>query len=188
MGIYCLNAARALFAAEPLEVLGATVGRRDSRFREVPETVTAVMRFPKDRIASFTCSFGAADRSVCEIVGTKGSVTMDPAYEFAAGLAYKLRIGSRERERHFGKSDQFAPELLHFSDCVLQNREPEPSGEEGLADVRVILAIHQSIESGRWVELELPQRARRPTLAQEARRPGIQPPRLVHAASPQSPA
>ena len=163
MGIYCVNAARAVFAAEPLEVLGATVSRRDSRFREVPETVTATMRFPKDRIASFTCSFGAADRSVYEIVGTKGSITLDPAYEFAEGLSYTLRTGKKERQRHFQKSDQFAPELLYFSDCIIDNREPEPSGEEGLADVRVIRAIHQSIDSGRWVELELPQRSRRPT-------------------------
>jgi predicted dehydrogenase len=188
MGIYCVNAARAVFAAEPLEVLGTAVSRRDTRFREVPETVTAVMRFPKHRVGSFTCSFGAADRSVYEIVGTEGSITLDPAYEFAQGLSYTLRTGNRERTRHFGKSDQFAPELLYFSDCIQQNREPETSGEEGLADVRVILAIHQSIESGRWVELELPQRTRRASLAQELRRPGVQPPRLVHASSPQHPA
>ncbi|HEV7716512.1 MAG TPA: Gfo/Idh/MocA family oxidoreductase [Steroidobacteraceae bacterium] len=186
VGIYCINAARAVFAAEPLEVLGATVSRRDARFREVPETVTVAMRFPKDRIASFTCSFGAAHRSVYEVVGTNGSITLDPAYEFAEGLSYQLRIGDRERERHFGKSDQFAPELLHFADCIRQNREPGPSGEEGLADVRVILAIHQSIEAGRWVALDLPTRARRPSLAQEERRPGVEPPKLVNAASPQS--
>ncbi len=185
MGIYCINAARALFAAEPIEVLGATVSRRgDKRFREVPETVTAIMRFPKDRIASFTTSFGAADRSVCEIVGTEGSITLDPAYEFAEGLSYTLRTKRGERTHRFDKSDQFAPELLYFSDCIQRNREPEPSGEEGLADVRVILAIHQSIESGRWVRLDLPQRARRPNLTQEMRRPGIEPPRLVHASQP----
>jgi glucose-fructose oxidoreductase len=185
MGIYCINAARAMFAAEPIEVMAATVTRRgDKRFREVPETVTAIMRFPKDRLASFTTSFGAADRSVLEIVGTEGSLTFDPAYEFADALSYKVRTKRGERERRFGKSDQFAPELLYFSDCILQNREPEPSGEEGLADVRVILAIHQSIESGRWVRLELPQRSRRPNLTQELRRPGIQPPRLVHAVQP----
>jgi glucose-fructose oxidoreductase len=185
MGIYCINAVRAAFAAEPLEVLGAAVSRRDPRFREVPETVSALMRFPKERIASFTCSFGTADRSTYEIVGTQGSITLDPAYEFTEGLAYALRIGGRTRYRRFEKSDQFAPELLYFSECIIENREPEPSGEEGLADVRVITAIHQSIDAARWVELDLPQRARRPTLEQALTRPGIQPPRLVHASPPQ---
>ena len=184
IGIYCINAVRTLFAAEPLEVLATQGTRRDARFREVPETVSAVMRFPRERVASFTCSFGAADRSTYDLVGTDGSITLDPAYEFAAGLAYEARIGGRTRYRRFAKSDQFAPELMYFSDCILDNREPEPSGDEGLADVRVIQAIHQSIDSGRWVRLELPQRSRRPSIQQELRRPGIQPPRLVHAAPP----
>jgi glucose-fructose oxidoreductase len=184
IGIYCINAVRTLFAAEPLEVLATQATRRDARFREVPETVSAVMRFPRERVASFTCSFGAADRSTYDLVGTDGSITLDPAYEFAEGLAYEARIGGRTRYRRFAKSDQFAPELMYFSDCILDNREPEPSGDEGLADVRVIQAIHQSIDSGRWVRLELPQRTRRPSIQQELRRPGIQPPRLVHAAPP----
>jgi predicted dehydrogenase len=184
IGIYCINAARALFAAEPTEVLAAEVGRRDARFREVPETVSVIMKFPKDRVGSFTCSFGASDRSTYDLVGTEGSVTLDPAYEFAEGLAYSQRIGGRTRYRRFEKSDQFAPELLYFSDCVLKNKEPEPSGEEGMADVRVIHALHQSLDSGRWVELDLRQRARRPTLQQQLRRPGIEPPRLVHASPP----
>jgi len=185
IGIYCINAARAAFEAEPVSVLATHVSRPDPRFREVPETVAVIMKFPNERVASFTCSFGSADRSVYEIVGTRGSIRVEPAYEFAEGLAYELRIGGRTRYRRFQKSDQFAPELLYFSSCILQNREPEPSGEEGLDDVRVIRALHESMSSDRWVDLHLPQRTRRPTMQQELRRPGIQPPRLVHASSPQ---
>lgn len=186
IGIYCINAARATFAAEPTEVLATAVTRRDHRFKEVPETVAVVMKFPQERIASFTCSFGGADRSAYEIVGTKGSITVDPAYEYAQGVEYVLRLGKRKREKRYEKSDQFAPELIYFSDCILQDYEPEPSGEEGIADVRVIEALNRSMETGRWVSPELPQRRRRPTLRQEIRRPGIQPPPLVggvHSAS-----
>ncbi|HVS75548.1 MAG TPA: Gfo/Idh/MocA family oxidoreductase [Steroidobacteraceae bacterium] len=179
IGIYCINAARAVFAAEPTEVLATAVTRRDQRFKEIPETVAVVMKFPQERIGSFTCSFGAADRSSYEIVGTKGSITVDPAYEYAQGVEYTLRLGKRTREKRYDKSDQFAPELLYFSDCILHRSEPEPSGEEGLADIRVIDALNRSIETGRWVSPELPQRRRRPTLRQEIRRPGIQPPPLV---------
>ncbi|HEX8755523.1 MAG TPA: Gfo/Idh/MocA family oxidoreductase [Steroidobacteraceae bacterium] len=186
IGIYCINAARSAFAAEPTDVLATAVTRRDQRFKEIPETVAVVLKFPQERIASFTCSFGASDRSAYEIVGTKGSITVDPAYEYAQGVEYVLRLGKRKREKHYEKSDQFAPELVYFSDCVLRDYEPEPSGEEGIADVRVIQALNRSIETGRWVSPELPQRRRRPTLRQEIRRPGIQPPPLVggvHSAS-----
>jgi len=179
IGIYCINAARAAFAAEPTAVLATAVTRRDQRFKEIPETVAVVMKFPQERIASFTCSFGGADRSAYEIVGTKGSITLDPAYEYAQGVEYTLRLGKRKREKRYEKSDQFAPELIYFSDCILHDMEPEPSGEEGIADVRVIEALNRSIETGKWVSTELSQRRRRPTLRQEIRRPGIQPPPLV---------
>ena len=182
IGIYCINAARAAFAAEPMEVLATAVARRDQRFKEVPETVAVVMKFPQERIASFTCSFGASGRSAYEIVGTKGSITLDPAYEYAQGVEYTVRLGDRKRSKRYEKSDQFAPELLYFSDCILRSLEPEPSGEEGIADVRIIEALNRSIETGRWVSTELPQRKRRPTLRQEIRRPGIRPPHPVGGA------
>ena len=147
IGIYCINAARAIFAAEPIEVwaIGATRSN-DERFAEVPATVSAVLRFPDERVASFTCSFDAADRSVYTVVGTGGSLTVEPGFEYAEGLAYQVRIGERKRRKKFPKSDQFAPELLYFSDCIRRGEEPEPSGEEGLADVRVIEALERSIE------------------------------------------
>lgn len=179
IGIYCINASRAVFAAEPIEVFATALRRRDQRFKEIPETVAVVMKFPQERIASFTCSFGGAERSAYEIVGTKGSVTLDPAYEYAQGVDCTLRLGNRKRRKRYEKSDQFAPELLYFSDCILHHSEPEPSGEEGIADVRVIEALNRSIETGRWMLPGLPQRRRRPTLRQEIRRPGIESPPLV---------
>lgn len=173
IGIYCINAARYCLAEDPVEVWAAGTRSKDPRFRDVDETVAAVMRFKDERLASFTCSFGAADRSVYSVTGTKGSVTLDPAYEYAVGLSYRLKVGERETRRKFSKSDQFAPELLYFSDCVLNNREPEPSGEEGLADVQIIEAMLQSVSTGRPVRLEIRQRNQRPTLQQEIRSPAV---------------
>ena len=134
IGIYCINAARYCLSEEPVEVWATAAKSRDRRFSEIDESVIGAMRFKDERLASFTCSFGAADRSTYSITGTRGSVTLDPAYEYAEGLAYKLKIGARERNKKFPKSDQFAAELLYFSDCILNDRNPESSGEEGLAD------------------------------------------------------
>lgn len=181
IGIYCINAARYCIGEEPVEVFATATRSKDRRFREVDETVTATLRFPDERLASFTCSFGAADRSVYSVTGTKGSITLDPAYEYAVGLGYRMKIGNRERQKKFGKSDQFAPELLYFSDCVIKDREPEPSGEEGLADVQIIEAMLESISSGQPVSVDVGQRARRPTLQQEIRRPAVpREPQLVN--------
>lgn len=184
IGVYCINAARYCFAEEPTEVFATAVRSADRRFREVDETVTGTLRFKDQRMATFTCSFGAADRSTYTVVGTRGTLTVDPAYEYAEGLAYQLKIGARSRKKQFGKSDQFAPQLLYFSNCVLHDRDPEPAGEEGLADVRVIEGMHKSISNGRWISLKARQRQRRPTLRQEIRRPAVRrEPQLVDAKS-----
>jgi predicted dehydrogenase len=173
IGIYCINAARYCFAQEPTEVWATATRSNDPRFKQVDETVMAAMRFKDERMASFTCSFGAADRSVYSITGTKGSIALDPAYEYAAGLAYKLRRGERTQLKKFSKSDQFAAQLLYFSNCILKNIDPEPSGDEGMADVRIIEAMQRSINNGRWVKTKLHQRKRRPTLRQDIRRPAV---------------
>jgi predicted dehydrogenase len=183
IGIYCINAARYAFSEDPLAVWAAASRSRDRRFGEVDETVVGVMRFKRERLASFTCSFGAADRSTYTITGTRGSITLDPAYEYAEGLSYELRIGATHRRKHFGKSDQFAPELLYFSDCILHDRQPEPAGVEGLIDIRIIEAMQRSIRTGRWVSLRPIQRRRRPTMRQEIRRPAVpREPKLVDVA------
>ena len=184
IGIYCINAARALFAAEPTEVFAWSASSGDKRFREVDEMTAAVMRFPGERLASFTCSLGAADVSTYQVVGTKGSLRVDPAYEYAEGLVHQLQTGEKAKKREFGKRDQFAAELLHFSDCVQQDRDPEPSGEEGLADVRVIRALLRSARAGRPVRLGPFTRRRRPSLAQEIERPPVRKPRVIRAPSP----
>jgi predicted dehydrogenase len=182
IGIYCINAARYCLSEDPIEVWATATKSRDPRFREIDETVIGVMRFKDERLASFSCSFGGADRSTYSLTGTKGGITLDPAYEYAEGLSYALKIGNRVRHKKFSKRDQFAAELIYFSECVLNNRRPEPSGEEGLADVRVIEGMLRSLRSGRPVPLATAQRRRRPTMRQEIRRPAVpRPPKLIDA-------
>ncbi len=54
----------------------------------------------------------------------------------------------------FGKEMGFFHEpMLHFADCVAEDVEPAVTGEDGLAAVEVIAAIHESISAGRPVHL-----------------------------------
>ncbi len=60
------------------------------------------------------------------------------------------------------KQDQFAAQLLYFSDCILNNRTPEPSGEAGLQDVRIVQALQRSAKTGRAVALPPFTKRKRP--------------------------
>jgi predicted dehydrogenase len=180
IGIYCINAARGLFGDEPVEARAMAAGS----VGDVEETLSAVLRFPGERCAAFTCSFGAADVSEYRVTGTKGDLALEPAYEYAVALQHRLTINGERKERRFAKRDQFAPELLYFSDCVLKNHAPEPGPEEGLADIRIIRALYRSAQSGQPVELAPYEKRERPGLEQEIRRPPIDKPRTVHTQAP----
>ena len=185
MGIYCINSARYLFGAEPVEVFGWNLGSDAARFSEVPEMTSGIMRFPGDRVATFTSSFGATDRSVFEVVGTKGVLKMDPAYEMVDNLKAEITVNGKVIRRTYKKRDQFAPELVYFSDCILKNKQPQPSGREGLADVRVIEALIKSATSSRPVEMSAADVPRRPSIEREISKPPVaKPPVLVNAAAP----
>ena len=181
IGVYCINASRYLFRAEPKEVMAVSVNTGGKTFAEIDESTGALLRFDGERVAAFVTSFNAADVASYRIVGTKGQLHVDPAYEYAEGLSYELTVNGKTTRKRIGKRDQFAPELLYFSDCVLKNREPEPSGEEGLQDVRIVQALYESAETGKAVGLPPFDRRKRPSGRQRITKPGVEKPELVNA-------
>lgn len=184
MGVYCINAARYLFGAHPIEVTALSVRKNEKRFESVDEAVSAVARFPGERVASFTCSFGAADVSQYTLVGSKGALRSNPAYEYAEAIQHEVVIGEKSARKKFPKRDQFAAELVYFSDCILKNKEPEPSGYEGLADVQIVEAIYESIRSHRTVRIAPVHVKERPDIRQEIRRPPHGKPTVIRAQAP----
>lgn len=169
IGIYCLNAARYLFRSEPTEVLAMKLAGHDARFAAVDEAFAVTLRFPQDRVAQFTCSFGAHDRAHYQVIGTEGYLTLDNAYEYAAEMRLNVVGKHGEKTRTFAKRDQIAAEIEYFARCIREDITPEPSGWEGLADVRILQAIQQSARFGRAVAVEPIPRPQRPDLGQEIR-------------------
>jgi glucose-fructose oxidoreductase len=114
-------------------------------------------------------------------VGTKGNLRADPAYEYAEGIKLNVTVNGKSRIRSFPKRDQFAAELTYFSDCIVRDREPEPSGLEGLADVRIIEAIYHSIRTRRTVPIQPIGAKKKPGQHQEIHLPAHGKPQIVHA-------
>lgn len=183
LGIYCLNAARMLFDTEPTAVSAFSIPGARSEMPEVDDTTSAVLRFDGDRLATFTSGFAAADVSTYRIVGTEGQIVVDPAYEYAAPLAYTMTVGDIVTKSRGRKHDQFAAEIAYFSDCIRSGRRPEPSAEEGAWDVRVINAIYEAAASG--ARIGLPRASEPgPDPSQAMALPPVRRPRLVDATPP----
>jgi predicted dehydrogenase len=184
IGTYCLNAARYLFRTEPTEVLAMKLAGRDARFSSVDEAFAVTLRFPQDRVAQFTCSFGAHDRAHYQVVGTEGYLTLDNAYEYAAEMTLHVEGKHGSKTRTFAKRDQIAAEIEYFARCIRDDVTPEPSGWEGLADVRILQAIQQSARFGRAVLVDPIPRPQRPDIGQEIRIRAHEVPSLVDVEQP----
>lgn len=184
IGIYCLNAARYLFRAEPVEVAAMKLTGRDPRFSAVDEAFAVTLRFPAERVAQFTCSFGAHDRAHYQMIGTQGFLTLDNAYEYAAEMTLHVEGKHGMTTRTFTKRDQIAAEIEYFATCIRDDLDPEPSGWEGLADVRILQAIQASARFGRAVTIDPIPRPQRPDFSQEIRIPAHELPPLVDVEQP----
>lgn len=118
-------------------------------------------------------------------VGTKGTLELDPAYTFGKGLEQIVPIGEKKETHSFRNTDHFRGELKYFSDCILDNASPEPNGDGGFADVRVLEGIMAALESGKSTELPPFERSRRiDTERQDVALRAVSTPELVHAGNP----
>jgi predicted dehydrogenase len=185
LGVYCINAARYLFRADPVEIFALPLLRpKDPRFEEVHEGMSVLLKFEGERTAQFTVSFGSATQCDYRIVGTKGYIELSNAYEYEAVRELKLVTGERTAKRKLKATDQFAPELIAFARAILEGTVLEPDGEEGLRDVRIIVAALKSVREGRPLNLSWPAPRRRPEPGDRLALPAIRAPPLVGVTAP----
>ncbi|KFE68416.1 Gfo/Idh/MocA family oxidoreductase [Hyalangium minutum] len=122
-------------------------------------------------------SFGAEAVAAYEL-------KMENAYEYKGDIRWALTAEGKTRKGKVPARDQIAPELLTFSDCIIEGRDPEPDGWEGLADVRIIRALYESARTGQPVKLAPFEKPQRPTKEQEEHRPPAKEPDYVNVQPP----
>ncbi|HEY0793671.1 MAG TPA: Gfo/Idh/MocA family oxidoreductase [Chthoniobacterales bacterium] len=187
MGPYPVNAARYIFGDEPTEVISA-VGTRhpETGFdQNFDDTVAVTLRFPGNRLAQFNLSYHGGPVNTFVAVGPKGSVMLDPAYMFGQPMEQTVAVGQEKRKKSFKNTDHFGGELKYFSNCILNGTDPEPDGEEGFADVRVLEGILEALKSGGAVQLPPFTRTKRiDTTAQKMELRAVSTPDLVETSNP----
>jgi predicted dehydrogenase len=154
MGIYALNAARYMTGEEPSALYAIdSTDRRDPRFREVEDRIAFELEFPSGVLGSCMSMYSANQNHIL-LMGDKGRIELEPATGYSG---QRLWVGNgRDNEitpqPGPGKT-QWAGQLDHMAQCVMQDREPIVAGEEGLRDIRIIEAIYRSARERRRIEL-----------------------------------
>lgn len=185
MGTYPINAVRNLFGEEPVEVAAVGSRRPDSPY-PFDGTVAVTLRFPSGRLAQFTVSYETDGVDAYRVTGTKGDLHLQPAFLFGMGLSGTLTRDGKAERLTYPSVDQFGGQTRYFSDCILQDRPPEPDGEEGLCDIRILEAVERALATGQPQTLAPHTRSRRPDSSQRMELPEVEPPAMVNAARPDS--
>jgi glucose-fructose oxidoreductase len=184
MGIYDINAARYLFRDEPVSVFAWAASLNREEFKDSEEMMSIILKFPDERLSSILVSFGTVDTDTFRLVGSRGELSLDPAYTYVGEKRLRISVAGKSREIKIPAHDHFGAEIDYFSDCIVNHRRVEPSGWEGLADIRIIEAIYESARTGEVVKLDPFQRIDRPSLSQEVDRPPLEKQEVFHAESP----
>jgi 2-keto-myo-inositol isomerase len=114
-------------------------------------------------LAQFVCSFGAAGVDNYRVVGSTGDIELDPGFKLDFAMKMRLRRDGVIEETTFPQIDHFGAQVAYFSDCITAGIPPEADGEEGLADMRALIAIEAAARTGQPQPIRSPHRARHPT-------------------------
>jgi len=186
MGTYPVNAARSIFGSEPIEVSAVGIRHPEAGFpSDFDDTIAATLRFPDNKVAQFIVSYYGNFVNDYTVVGTKGSIHFSPGYLENAAIEYNpYVVGSKKKHEIFKECDHFGGEAQYFSECILNNTEVEPDGEEGLADVRVLEAVVRAVETKTPQKLEPFKRSKRIEPSQIRKLSPVKPPEPVNVAPP----
>ena len=158
IGLYCLNTTRFILGEEPTEVFAyqySTPG--NPLFREVEEIMSWQMRFPSGIIASCSTNYFTHESRRYRVMSEKGWMDLENAYAYHGQQlkSSKAQASLKLQETVvIAEKNQFATEMDHFSDCVINNKTPFTPGEEGLQDHVLMEAIYESARDGKPVKLQ----------------------------------
>jgi predicted dehydrogenase len=149
VGIYALQATRYISGEEPNWVCATTTQGDPTRFAEVEETILWQARFPSGAVSHCGASYNAAPAGYFRVLAEHGWFGLDPAFNYT-GIRGTRSDG---KAIDFPATDHFAVEMDDFARCIREKKPSKVSGEEGLRDVRIMMALYESARTGKPVEL-----------------------------------
>ena len=151
LGIYMVQAHRYISGEEPARVSGMTWRpENDPRFPEgVESRVSWQFEFPSGLLATGVNAWDCGGTNRYAVICENGRIELDPA------TGYEERTMTvNGKPLDVERANQFANELDHMAECVMQDKTPKTPGEEGRQDVHLMKKIYESAREGRTLEVE----------------------------------
>jgi predicted dehydrogenase len=150
VGIYALQTCRFVSGREPLEVSAKFGPITDPvKFSEVEQSVEWEMTFPGGLKTKCRTNYEKNDVRGFTVTAEKGTFGLDPAYNYNSSRGTR----SDGQAINLPAVNQFAAEMDDFAQCIMANKPSKVSGEEGLRDVKIMMAIYESARTEKPVKL-----------------------------------
>lgn len=148
LGIYCVHAARWLAGEVPSWVSAFQWTHDRNLFREIEEGIAFSMQFPSGLVAQASTCYSAALSSMLYLEGTRGSISLTPAFPYEHTRVLSARLGDELLHKTFHVVDEFRPQIEAFSRAIRGGIVPPSCGADGYVDMAIIDAIYRSAETG----------------------------------------
>jgi predicted dehydrogenase len=148
IGCYCINHLRWVMDDEPESVYA--VGRWGPT--GVDEHVAALATFSDGRTAEWSVSWQSGPSHAAEVLGTAGALRIRNAWGDGPNTATLLEVTDAKRQwqvEEYPPTDQFYLQLQHMRDCLERGIPHRISPANSIAQMRVIDAVYQSMQTGR---------------------------------------
>lgn len=145
IGVHCLDTLRYVLQDEPVSAKGQLSPEPSATATET--TAELALRFSKGTVASVVCSYQSPiRRRAIEIIGTEGIIAAPDFTAVDVTIPLRISLGSNDQIRdsrveNIAVPNLYIEEVSRFSSCILDDREPELSGMNGLINQRIIDSV-----------------------------------------------
>ncbi len=150
--VHCADLLDELLGARP-ETVYAVANRKIHSGSPVETGGLVTASYPGGIIASIDCTWSMPENGptwgglTLQVIGTRGSVTIDPFAQHVAGIAVDGPVWAATGD------NLDAAMLDEFLDAVRSGRPPRPDGAVGLRTLEIVDAARRSVASGEAVRL-----------------------------------
>jgi predicted dehydrogenase len=150
IGCYAIHCARLFFNQQPVAV--TAFSKHVASGADI--TTSGIIDFGEGKFAHFDFSFERARRCEYEIIGTKGGIKCHNVWAMPTDtpvISWWTEDGQQEQEQ-LAAANHFLLEIEHFSQCVLDGKDPLLSLEDAKNNCQLIVAALQSVQEQQVVK------------------------------------
>ncbi|MCZ7571295.1 MAG: Gfo/Idh/MocA family oxidoreductase [Ardenticatenaceae bacterium] len=152
LGVHCINTIRYLMGSAVRSVSSIHAPLHTQCDADTVAVITA--QYENGALGVITLSFITEwGRNGIEFYGEKGALISEQSLSQVPEATVRSYLNGRWTEHSVEPLNPYVGEIEHFTQCIQTGETPIISGEQGLADMRVVEAAWASMQSGVRIEL-----------------------------------